>query len=233
MKYNTSSAVLLSWPNESGYSNGGLHPGGGDNTTVFNFKVIYTNVNNYAPQTGYPKLHIENNGVAISGSPFTMSETAAADVDYTNGKEYSYQTLLPLSSSYAYWFESIDDHGVITGGVPTGIILGPTVEAVSLTDVYTFPNPVKNASLHFHFFSSFSEPEFKIQIFNIAGEKVATLNDDKFDRATRPVYYYRDWHCQNDAGEALASGVYIYILEVRDTNSNDTHKFTGKFAILK
>jgi hypothetical protein len=233
MKYNTSSAVVLSWPNETGYSNGGLFPTGGDDTTVFNFRILYTNANNYAPQTGYPKLHIQNNSVEISGSPFAMTATDTTDVDYTNGKEYAYQTTLPLSSSYAYWFESIDDHGVISGGVPTGILLGPNVAAMGLTAVYTFPNPVTGGRLNFHLFSSYAEPEFKIQVFNVAGEKVATLGDDKFDRTLRPVYYLRDWHCQNDAGEALAGGVYVYILEVRDTNSNDTNKFTGKFAIIK
>jgi flagellar hook assembly protein FlgD len=72
-----------------------------------------------------------------------------------------------------------------------------------------------------------------IRIYDLNGDKVATIGNDKFDGSQKPNYYFRNWDCRNDAGNKLASGVYIYRVEAHDASTNDHAEATNKFAIIK
>jgi len=233
LKYNSDKTLLLSWPAETNYDQGGLYPTFGNDSTVFTFKVVYTDVGNSAPKSGYPRLHIEKGGQEISGSPVTLLETDASALDFTIGKTYQYQSALPLGNDYAYWFESLNTAGAAAGGIPTGIISGPAVETTSLSAVYTYPNPAKAGKINFHVFCGYTDPDLTIRIYDLNGDKVATIGNDKFDGSQKPNYYFRNWDCRNDAGNKLASGVYIYRVEAHDASTNDHAEATNKFAIIK
>ncbi|MFA5859295.1 MAG: kelch repeat-containing protein, partial [Elusimicrobiota bacterium] len=63
----------ISWTSEAGYTSDGLNPEDGATSTQFVYRVKYTDPDNDAPATGYPKLYLKTNGVNIPGSPFTMT----------------------------------------------------------------------------------------------------------------------------------------------------------------
>jgi hypothetical protein len=54
----------------------------------------------------------------------------------------------------------------------------------------------------------------KIQIFNILGQKVKTLIDDRQEAGYKAI----NWNGLNDAGNQVASGTYIYMIKAADFN---------------
>ena len=100
-----------------------------------------------------------------------------------------------------------------------------SIAAVNLSDVYVYPNPYKpNSPGRFQAdritFKKLTG-EATIRVYTITGELAATLNKtDSFDDY--------EWDATNDAGQKLASGVYIYLI----TNPAG-EKAKGKFAIIK
>jgi hypothetical protein len=98
--------------------------------------------------------------------------------------------------------------------------------ATNLSEVYVYPSPYKPNSPDSRFYAdkiTFKKltGEATIKVFTITGELAATLKKtDSFD--------YYEWDATNDAGQKLASGVYIYFI----TTPNG-EKAKGKFAIIK
>ena len=120
-------APTLAWTGEANYTANGLNPQSGDRNTSFVFRVKYSDADNQAPNTGYPKLHIKQGGAEITGSPFGMTEADPGDTVYTDGKLYTYtKTLLP-GTDYTYYFEAQDSDGVDATGTPTTEIDAPDV----------------------------------------------------------------------------------------------------------
>ena len=66
-------APTLSWTDEAGLWNDGVTPDYGIvSSDDFTFKVIYTDSDNDAPYTGYPKVHILQGGTEIGS--YTMTQ---------------------------------------------------------------------------------------------------------------------------------------------------------------
>ncbi len=64
-------------------------------------------------------------------------------------------------------------------------------------------------------------PGMKVEIFNIAGERICT-------HQIQPTEYPWIWLLNNDAGQDVGSGIYIYLV------TNDGHKVaTGKLAVIR
>jgi hypothetical protein len=124
----------LDWTGEDNYEDDGLHPETGSRLTDFVFRVKYSDeVYNNPPKSGYPKVHIIEEGFPFPGSPFTMEEVDPADNDYTDGKLYTYSRRLPLfkGTEYEYYFEAYDIVGSSAIGTPT--------EPIDAPDVYNLP----------------------------------------------------------------------------------------------
>jgi hypothetical protein len=98
---------------------------------------------------------------------------------------------------------------------------------------YPYPNPVTAGLVNFRFYSEDIDPEIEIKIYTLNGELVATLADHDVDKSQRPTYYYRNWDCRNAAGKKLASGVYIYVIKLKDGVTNEETLIRNKFAIIK
>ncbi|NCQ53219.1 MAG: hypothetical protein GW803_03920, partial [Caldiserica bacterium] len=64
----------LDWTGETNYISDGLNPEVGNNLTDFMYRIKYTDADNDAPQSGYPRAHILKDSSEISGSPFSMIE---------------------------------------------------------------------------------------------------------------------------------------------------------------
>ncbi|OGS22446.1 MAG: hypothetical protein A2252_01250 [Elusimicrobia bacterium RIFOXYA2_FULL_39_19] len=106
-----------------------------------------------------------------------------------------------------------------------GILDGKTI---------SYPNPSTIGSLTLKYYTGYNVPESQIKVYTIAGELVKTINDAEIDviietNANRKYV----WNCRNDAGDLAASGVYLFILEVKDNANGEKARFIGKFAIIK
>ncbi len=98
------------------------------------------------------------------------------------------------------------------GAIPTGVA---SSDAASLPAAYDLrqnqPNPF-NPSTQITY--NLARPSLvRLAIYNAAGELVRTLVQELEQAAG---VYQVDWHGRNDAGEPVASGVYLYRLEAGD-----------------
>ena len=107
-------APTLSWTDEAGLWNDGVTPDYGTTSDFFTFKVIYTDSDNDAPYTGYPKVHILQGGTEIDSYSMTKIGTGT-DYDGT-GEQYTYSTNFSLAGNdYTYYFEAKDSNEDIAG----------------------------------------------------------------------------------------------------------------------
>lgn len=137
-------APLLDWTGETNYTADGVNPETGTSTMTFVFRVKYTDVDNEAPDSGYPKLHIKIKGVEISGSPFGMTLVSGG---YSSGAIYSLSTLLEPNTNYAYNFEVNDQRGLSATGQPTIDIGKPRVAGWIFQTIETLSSYSTGSSL--------------------------------------------------------------------------------------
>jgi hypothetical protein len=117
------SSPTLSWTGEANYVSDGLNPETGHINTSFDYRVTYTDINNDAPMSGYPRVHILKGGAEIPGSPFAMSYVSGTN---NTGAIYSYSTVMPSTgTNYSYYFDAEDLNGAM--GEPTVAISSPNV----------------------------------------------------------------------------------------------------------
>jgi len=100
-------------------------------------------------------------------------------------------------------------------------LYGAGVMSTSLSAVRAYPNPWRsdkhaNTVIKFDNMPAAST----IKLFTVSGHEIKTLTADSNGMAP--------WDRTNDAGELVASGVYIYL--IIDPQGNDT---SGKLAIIK
>jgi len=100
--------------------------------------------------------------------------------------------------------------------------------------VFNYPNPAKKGSTTIRYYCGYSNPEAEIKIYNIAGELVRGVRDSEINRdGTDPRIYRFLWDCKNDSGKGVASGVYIYIVEVKEKSSGETKKVIKRMAVVR
>jgi immune inhibitor A len=136
---------------------------------------------------------------------------------------------------------------VLYDGSPTGVAVkkisaaGPVMTAdleiglVLLGRVYSYPNPFikKNPSDRVVIKYEPSDtvkaqteyPQFKITIFNIAGDVVRQL-----DQAGEvyPLARQAEWDMKNDQGQEVTSGLYFYLIEIREGEYNK-----GRLTVIR
>jgi hypothetical protein len=100
--------------------------------------------------------------------------------------------------------------------------------------VFNYPNPAKSGLTTIRYYCGYSDPEGEIKIYDIAGELVRKVGDSEIDksRASENTYSFL-WDCENSSGKDVASGVYIYIVEVKEKSSGETKKVVKKMAIIR
>ncbi len=115
------------------------------------------------------------------------------------------------------------------------------VTPVLLGKVYSYPNPyIKGQALKkltityvpsdtLEFINKF--PGFKVTIFNLAGEKVRTLDDPtEIDRFSRRAY----WDLRNDKGNNVTSGMYFYLIEsIPESPTDRVERNKGRLTIIR
>jgi hypothetical protein len=116
---------VLSWTGEPGYTVDGVEPNSGDPTTLFEFRVNYTDADNNAPS--YMDLWLHKPCGADFSGPHAMTAVVPGDIDYTDGKLYNYSTTFAATGTYGHRFEASDGTDTATGGLPIGCTDGPIV----------------------------------------------------------------------------------------------------------
>jgi hypothetical protein len=91
----------------------------------------------------------------------------------------------------------------------------------NLSNVFVYPNPCYTSKNYQLTFAGLTE-NVTIKIFNITGELVRTLQkNDKGDKT--------NWDLKNEAGEKVASGIYIYLVIDNDTGE----RTCGKLGVVR
>lgn len=98
--------------------------------------------------------------------------------------------------------------------------------------VFNYPNPARSGLTTIRYYCGYSDPEGEIKIYDIAGELVRKVGDSEIDGADAPIYKFL-WDCKNSSGKEIASGVYIYIVEVKDKSSGESKKVIKKVAVVR
>ncbi|MCG2711200.1 MAG: SBBP repeat-containing protein [Candidatus Omnitrophica bacterium] len=134
-KWEINYSPTLAWTEETNYTSDGLNPEAGSPNTNFVFRTKYTDSDDDAPNSGYPKIHIKKGGSEISGSPFAMAETDAGDTTYTDGKLYTYsKVLVSTGTDYTYYFEAQDSYNTEATGTPISETDAPDVSLFSMNE---------------------------------------------------------------------------------------------------
>jgi hypothetical protein len=98
--------------------------------------------------------------------------------------------------------------------------------------VFNYPNPAKKGSTTITYYCEYPDPEAEIRIYGISGELVRKVKDSEIDKAGAPIYNFL-WDCKNSSGKEVASGVYIYAVEVKEKSSGETKKVIKRMAVIR
>ena len=107
-------APVLAWTGEADYTADGIHPQDGTTATTFTYRVKYTDADGDLPATGSPRVHVLDQGVEITGSPFAMTLVSGTPA---TGAIYTYPALLPVGVDYTQVFDAVDVTGLQAVGV--------------------------------------------------------------------------------------------------------------------
>ena len=123
----------LSWTGEPNYISDGIDPEVVFTTSAFNFRVTYSDADDEAPASGYPKLHVKKGGSEIEGSPFTMSYVSGNN---NTGAIYAYsKTIDSFGADYTYYFEAYDVWGATATGFPASATDSPDLVTPAVTSI--------------------------------------------------------------------------------------------------
>ncbi|MBI4667808.1 MAG: hypothetical protein HY747_01280 [Elusimicrobia bacterium] len=228
-----SNRPTLSWTKEPGYAADGVEPNNGNAYTRFVYRIKYTDQDGDPPLAGQPKVHVKRGTgtvTEISGSPFSMNQYASSGPGTAS---YEYSLWLTGGSDYIYTFEAQDRWGVWAVAKSSR---GPSVTDTGLPpegeEVFAYPNPATGDKVTFRVALGYLAPTIELKIFDLAGELVEEIPDERFPKIHPPVYEYT-WNMTDSKGQKTASGVYVYYVRARDQQSGKEFKAVKKFAILK
>ncbi|MBU2527892.1 right-handed parallel beta-helix repeat-containing protein [bacterium] len=157
----------LTWVGTAGYESDGVNPDSGDTNTFFIFKVKYTDLDNDAPFSGYPRVDLGLDGWQ------TMSEEDIFDTDYTDGKIYKWENYLDTTRD-GYFFMAYDANSNIASGEATAQKGGPAVSSPGSYAIYGYilnhsSNPIANIEVGLYDNSVSPPSRIQYQITNSYG----------------------------------------------------------------
>lgn len=125
----------LVWADMDLYNGTGVNPGIGDLEVDFVYKVKYLDPDGNPPQSGWPRIYIDEEGDGMYTGPLdiiaTMTEEDANDTDFKDGKVYVFTTKLSvLGNNYTYMFRAMDIVGAeasASGSLHGMVFDGPIV----------------------------------------------------------------------------------------------------------
>jgi len=101
----------LTWTGETGFESDGVNPDTGYSNTFFEYRITYTDTDGDEPASGFPRLHLREDGTPVPGSPFVLPAMDANPIESGRvyGRELDPANLgLTPHAAYTYQFEAID-----------------------------------------------------------------------------------------------------------------------------
>lgn len=108
------------------------------------------------------------------------------------------------------------------------LVFAPKWDLLNKAGVFAYPNPA-STEVHFHFSPSAVSYEAEVQIFDVAGRLVRTLDAHEPDLAQLGGRRLT-WDLARDGA---APGVYLYVLRVKDVSTGNSEKVVKKFAVVR
>jgi M6 family metalloprotease-like protein len=160
---------------------------------------------------------------ALQGSWTEAQETIRLRRGTTAIKlKFSFTTSRRSSGRAAGWF--IDDIQVSVLDASTrGPQYGPSLDSANQVAVQALPNPVTSATVRFTATGS-GIGEIAVEVFDLAGRRVFESGWVENGFA---------WHLLNSRGEALANGVYLYVVTVKGYNGQVLRSEVRKLVVLR
>jgi len=101
-------------------------------------------------------------------------------------------------------------------------------------NVYAYPNPTKIDNLTIKYSLPNLNHTAKLRFYNIAGELVREVKDGEISKnASSSGGCKFIWNLKNEDGDDVASGVYIYILDLEETDTGEKATVKKKLAVIK
>lgn len=162
------------------------------------FWVIYTDYDNEAPSSGYPKVHIDS-------SDYTMTENGT-DTAYWDGKTYHYDKSDLTSGNHNYYLIGKDANSVevTTGTKQVSIHVSPTLTQNGVT-----PSTGNNGD-SFTFFVTYSDADSDPASYVKA--HIDSTDYDMTYNGTGGGYHY---------DKAMSGGAHTYYFKTKDTYSGE------------
>ncbi len=111
----------------------------------------------------------------------------------------------------------------INSGAGSYIVLSSFAE--SLSDIYTYPNPVNVNSSDKITFANLTR-RVEIIIFSMNGKMIKTLRETDGNGGI-------DWDLKDESGNLVSSGVYIYRAKAMNDNGDEIETKLDKFAVIR
>ena len=110
------------------------------------------------------------------------------------------------------------------------LLFTPKWNVLNKEAVYAYPNPA-GSEVSLHFETSLTPFEAEIHVFDIAGRLVKKFPTAAVEQNYKGFGLHRiRWRL---SGEKVASGVYIYVLNIKDPKTGERARSIKKFAIIR
>ncbi len=211
------SIPTLNWTSEPGYVSDGLEPESGDKETTFTWRVNYTDMDGDAPLLNYPVVHILKGGLEIEHSPFILNEVDTNDVNYKDGKLFTYSSSLADVGTYAYYFEACDSRNIQATGTATLLKNGPSI----------IGSPILTWAGTQGYLSDGIDPGTGTYTRTTFIYKVRYQDPE----GNPPAYNYPRVHILLGGAQVFYGGQAMYIKEGNDYKAGVTYSFPVTFSI--
>lgn len=142
--------IFFGYHHKPTLTSGHVSPSNGNQTTPFNFTVIYTDADNNAPATV---------NVVINGTTFKMNKQNPSDTNYTDGCLYEYITVL-RAYNYMYSFTCNDSFFTNSAGPYSGPnVIVTNVHAPRLTNGQVTPTSASSRVTPFTFTINYTDAD--------------------------------------------------------------------------
>jgi hypothetical protein len=159
---------VLALTGETGFDTDGVGPDTGVNTTVFEFRVKYSDVEGDSPLNDEVMVWVDlnMNGTDETGEWFVMEEFNVSNTDFVAGKIYTYSTTLSSMGTYNHSFKASDINfnpavlGPFSGPTMTGMNDPPTLAWTGEVDFETDgldPETGNSSETVFHYRVSYTD----------------------------------------------------------------------------
>ncbi|MCK4233476.1 T9SS type A sorting domain-containing protein, partial [candidate division WOR-3 bacterium] len=218
-QYIFQSTPILSWTGDPGFESDGVDPDSGIPGDTFEFRVCYTDSNDYAPIIKELQVDLDDNGTYEAWEKFSMVEMDTTDTIFTDGKNYTKSITVDHAGdgilNYRFTFKNFYNYAI---GEPTGehsfIVLpsGITENQITAGDflIHISPNPFKEMTeIRWQITDSrlqITDDRPQLKIYDAAGRLVKNfiLYPSSFILPAK-----LEWDGSDDEGRKVTPGIYF------------------------